>query len=280
VKTDWLGLHGKVCVVTGAGGGIGREAVLEFARSGAIVVALDLHEQGCAETASMAVAAGATGALALQCDISDPDGVAAAADETTGRFGRCDVLVNNAGILRAGKLEDVPISDWDLMLRVNLTGILLCSRAFGRNMLERGAGALVHTASIAAGQPQAFSGAYSVSKSAVVMLSRQLAFEWGPRGVRSNVVSPGLVRTPMSSGFYETVGVTEAREAVVPLRRIGDPGDMASTIAFLAGSRAGYITGQDIVVDGGFSQTLMSHVPRPGHSTDPGVALRKSASTV
>jgi NAD(P)-dependent dehydrogenase (short-subunit alcohol dehydrogenase family) len=109
------------------------------------------------------------------------------------------------------------------------------------------------------------SGAYSASKAAVAMLSRQLAFEWGPRGIRSNAVSPGLVRTPLSESFYQAPGVKERREAVVPVRAIGRPLDIANVIVFLASHRAGYITGQDIVVDGGLSQTLMSHVPRPGY---------------
>jgi NAD(P)-dependent dehydrogenase (short-subunit alcohol dehydrogenase family) len=132
-------------------------------------------------------------------------------------------------------------------------------------MLARGSGVLVHVASIAGSEPQGMSGAYSASKAAVAMLSRQLAFEWGPRGIRSNAVSPGLVRTPLSESFYQAPGVKERREAVVPLRAIARPLDIANVIVFLASSRAGYVTGQDIVVDGGLSQTLMSHVPRPGY---------------
>jgi NAD(P)-dependent dehydrogenase (short-subunit alcohol dehydrogenase family) len=123
----------------------------------------------------------------------------------------------------------------------------------------------VHIASISASQPQAFSGAYSPSKAAVAMLSRQLAFEWGPRGVRSNVVSPGLVRTPLSEEFYQTSSVLRRREEVVPVRRIGSPKDIADAAVFLSSERASYINGQEIVVDGGLSQTLMSHVPRPGY---------------
>jgi NAD(P)-dependent dehydrogenase (short-subunit alcohol dehydrogenase family) len=96
------------------------------------------------------------------------------------------------------------------------------------------------------------------------MLSRQLAFEWGPYGVRSNVVAPGLIRTPLSEAFYQAPGVLEARSAVVPARRVGTPQDLADVVAWLVSDRAGYVTGQEIAVDGGFTQTLMSHVPRPG----------------
>ncbi len=261
--SDWLGLHDKVCVVTGAASGIGRGIALAFAAAGAKVVALDREPEGCAQTADAAKRQGST-AVPLTCDVTDPDNVAAAAAETLKAFGRCDVLINNAGILRPGEIASVSLADWNALMQVNLTGYLTCAQAFGRDMLARSSGALVHIASIAASQAQAFSGAYSASKAGVVMLSRQIAFEWGPRGVRSNAISPGLVRTPMSEAFYQAPGVLERREAVVPLRRVGTPADIADVALFLASDRAGYVTGQEIIVDGGFAHTLMSHVPRPG----------------
>jgi NAD(P)-dependent dehydrogenase (short-subunit alcohol dehydrogenase family) len=261
---DWLGLRDRVCVVTGAASGIGRETAIQLAGVGATVAAIDRDINACARTAEEIRKAGVA-ALALQCDVTQGDSVSATAERALAMFGRCDVLVNNAGILQPGGLEALSQSDWNALLQVNLTGYFLCSQAFGRDMLRRGSGVLVHIASIAAGQPQAMSGAYSASKAAVVMLSRQLAFEWGPRGIRSNTISPGLVRTPLSESFYQAPGVKERREAIVPLRAIGRPLDIANVVVFLASSRAGYITGQDIVVDGGLSQTLMSHVPRPGY---------------
>jgi NAD(P)-dependent dehydrogenase (short-subunit alcohol dehydrogenase family) len=261
--SDWLGLRDKVCVVTGAASGIGHGIALAFAAAGAKVVALDRDADGCARTADEVKRQGAT-AAALACDVTDPDNVAATAAATLATFGRCDVLVNNAGILRPGDIADVSLADWNALMQVNLTAYLACAQAFGRDMLARRSGALVHIASIAASQAQAFSGAYSVSKAGVVMLSRQIAFEWGPRGVRSNVVSPGLVRTPMSEAFYQAPGVLERRAAVVPLRRVGTPADIADVVVFLASERARYVTGQEVVVDGGFAHTLMSHVPRPG----------------
>ena len=262
--TDWLGLSDRVCVVTGAASGIGRAAAIELAAAGAKVAALDRDAGGCVRTVEEITKQGCSG-LALTCDVSDAASVSAATEKALGALGRCDVLVNNAGILKPGPLETVSLADWNELLRINLTGYLLCSQAFGRDMLARGSGVLVHVASIAGSEPQGMSGAYSASKAAVAMLSRQLAFEWGPRGIRSNAVSPGLVRTPLSESFYQAPGVKERREAVVPLRAIGRPLDIANVIVFLASSRAGYITGQDIVVDGGLSQTLMSHVPRPGY---------------
>jgi NAD(P)-dependent dehydrogenase (short-subunit alcohol dehydrogenase family) len=136
--------------------------------------------------------------------------------------------------MRAGQLVDMPIADWQQILSLNLTGYLRCAQAFGAQMLQRGQGSLIHVASISARAPQSFSGAYSASKAAVVMLSQQLAVEWGPKGVRSNVVSPGLIRTPMTQSIYDAPGVLAARRALVPRRRIGEPEDVANAVVFLA----------------------------------------------
>ncbi|MGA0542477.1 SDR family NAD(P)-dependent oxidoreductase [Neotabrizicola sp. VNH66] len=256
---SWLGLTGKRAVITGAGGGIGQVLARSFAAEGAQVVLLDRDLDRSAPLAAE------LGGLALICDLADPDSVAEAATRVEAEGG-ADVLVNAAAILRPGALDTVSTADWSAMLAVNLTGYLTAAQAFGRGMLTRGRGSLVHIASIAGSQPQPASGAYSASKAATLMMSRQLAQEWGPRGVRSNCVSPGLVLTPMSAAFYADPDVKARREAMVPLRRIAAPQDMADVALFLASDRAGYVTGQDIVVDGGLSQCLMGLVPRPGYA--------------
>jgi NAD(P)-dependent dehydrogenase (short-subunit alcohol dehydrogenase family) len=261
-SADWLGLRDRVCVVTGAGSGIGRAIALGMAEAGAAVVLLDKSLETCRATADMLRPTGAR-TLAMECDIADAASIAAA-ERASQALGPCDILVNNAGVLRAGPLATVRPDDWNLLLAVNLTGYLLCAQAFGKAMIERGRGAIVHTASIAGSHAQGFSGAYSVSKAGVLMLSRQLAVEWGPHGVRSNVMSPGLVRTPMSESFYQVQDVAERRAAAIPLRRIGTPEDMAQVVLFLASDRAGFVNGQEIIVDGGFEHMLMSLVPRPG----------------
>ncbi|TWG99505.1 NAD(P)-dependent dehydrogenase (short-subunit alcohol dehydrogenase family) [Mesorhizobium sp. J18] len=259
----WIDFSGRICVVTGANGGIGTGLVRAFAALGADIAMIDRVETS--GTLEEEVRRAGRKALSLVCDVSDISSVEKAAEQVRSELGGCDILVNNAGLLRPGKLEALDAADWESLIAVNLHGYFHCVQAFGRQMLERKRGALVHVASIAGSQPQAFSGGYSAAKAAVAMMSRQLAFEWGPSGVRSNVVSPGLVRTPLSENFYRTPDVKERREAVVPSRRIGAVEDIADVAVFLASDRAGYVNGQEIVVDGGFSQTLMSHIPRPGY---------------
>ena len=260
---NWLGLEGRVAAVTGAASGMGKAISEELARAGAKVVLLDVNQSNLDSVAAEFKSRGDE-ATAIHCDVATDNSVKAAADKAIGSYGGCDVLVNNAGILRPGELETIPIADWDAMMNINLTGYLRCAQAFAKPMLAKGQGSIVHIASIAGSQPQASSGAYSPGKAAICMLSRQLAFEWGPKGVRSNVVSPGLVRTPLSESFYQAPGVLEARSAAMPLGRIANSEDIAEAVAFFASDRAAFVTGQEIVVDGGFSQTLMSHVPRPG----------------
>jgi NAD(P)-dependent dehydrogenase (short-subunit alcohol dehydrogenase family) len=263
---DWLGLGGRLCVVTGAGGGMGRAIATSLADAGARLVLLERDAGLLATIAAEATRPGIAPPLALATDVSDPTRVAAAAARCAAERGPAEMLVNNAGLLRPGKLADLSLADWNGLLAINLNGYFLCAQAFGAQMRGPG-GAMVHVASIAASHAQGFSGAYSASKAGVVMLSRQIATEWGPDGVRSNVVSPGMVETPMSAAFYLAPGVREARSAVVPRGRIGTAQDIADAVLFLASARADYITGEEIVVDGGFTRGIMSMVPRPGHQS-------------
>jgi NAD(P)-dependent dehydrogenase (short-subunit alcohol dehydrogenase family) len=262
-SSDWLGLQNRVCVVTGGGGGIGRAVALNLARAGARVAAIDLDERGLAATDAELRERG-DGHLVTRCDTSSADSVAATAEAIEKSLGPGAVLVNTAAVLRPGGLENLSLAEWNAVLSVNLTGYFLCAQTFGRQMRKAGRGSLVHVSSIAGSHAQGQSGAYSVSKAGVIMLSRQLAGEWGPQGIRSNVVSPGMVITPMSQSFYDTPGVTERRTAVVPSRRIGMPQDIADAILFLASDRSSYVNGDEITVDGGYANMLMNLVPRPG----------------
>ena len=265
---DSSGLAGRVCVVTGAGSGIGRGIALALAREGGRVAVLDLNSGGADSTVSQIKGLGGE-AAAFTCDTADASSVASAAAQSAAAFGPCDVLVNNAGILRPGALDMLTLEEWNKVLSVNLTGYFLCAQSFGRQMRSenggRGHGALVHIASIAAEHATAMAGAYSVAKAGVEMLSRQLAVEWGPHGIRSNAVHPGMILTPMSQAFYDQPGVSERRSQAVPAGRIGAPEDIAQAVLFLASDRAAYITGQSLTVDGGFTRMLMGLIPRVGY---------------
>jgi glucose 1-dehydrogenase len=260
---DWLGLRGRVAVVTGAGSGIGAAIARGLAEAGAHVALVD-RDGAAAETVAAQLKVGGATAVAMPCDVTDETSVLAASEQVSARLGPCAVLVNNAGILRAGALETLPIAAWNEVLAVNLTAYLICARAFGRSMLAAGHGSIIHIASISALHPQTRSGAYSASKAGILLLSKQLAAEWGPRGVRSNAICPGMIRTPLSAKFYEEPGFEAKRSAVTASRRIGEPVDIANPVVFLASDRADYVNGAELVVDGGLDCMLMDMVPRPG----------------
>jgi glucose 1-dehydrogenase len=262
----WLGLDGRVCVVTGAASGIGLATAQALADVGASVALIDRDGDGARAAAARIGGA----AIGVACDIADEAAVRDAAAQVRRDLGAVYGLVNNAGFLRAGALEDVSLADWNAVLAVNLTGQLLCSREFGRDMLAAGTGAIVHIASISALHPQTRSGAYSASKAGVLLLNKQLAAEWGPRGVRSNAVCPGMIRTALSSRFYEVPGFEAARAAVTASRRVGEPSDVAEPAVFLLSDRAAYINGTELLVDGGLDCMLMDMVPRPGYNQTAG----------
>jgi NAD(P)-dependent dehydrogenase (short-subunit alcohol dehydrogenase family) len=266
----WLALEGSVCVLSGAAGGIGSAIAQVLGEAGARLALLDRDEAKCTELAQTLSAQGIE-AFALGCDIGDPDSVQGAVERVEQAYGVADVLVNNAGLLRPGGIEDIGLEAWNAMLRVNLTGYMLCSQKFGHGMLEKSTGSIVHVASVAAHHPQTYSGAYSPGKAGVAMLSRQIAAEWGPRGIRSNTVCPGMIRTPLSEAFYAQGDVENRRGAMTASRRIGRPADIAEVVAFLASRRASYVNGAEVVVDGGLECMLMDLVPRPGFEA-PGAA--------
>jgi NAD(P)-dependent dehydrogenase (short-subunit alcohol dehydrogenase family) len=244
-------LAGRTAIVTGAAGGLGRAIVEYLAGLGASVVLLDLEREEKLPEGQH---------LALACDITSDEAVRRAARTVVERFGGCDILVNNAGILpSAASLESIGAEGWDRVIAVNLRGSFLCTTHFGAAMLERGAGSIVNLASIAAALPNAVS-AYGPSKAAILGLTRQIAVEWGPRGVRANAVSPGLVRTPMSETFYADPANHDTRRAAVAARRIGRPEEVASVVAFLASDASAYVNGQEIVVDGGFIHTALMNL--------------------
>jgi NAD(P)-dependent dehydrogenase (short-subunit alcohol dehydrogenase family) len=257
-------LRDRVCVVTGAGRGIGAGAARELARAGARVALLD-RDGASAEAVAAEITEAGGRAIGLAADVTQQDAIAAAAERVQRELGPCQVLVNNAALVGyAGPLMDADLDQWRRMFEVNVTGALICTRAFGRQMVAGGkGGSIVNVASICGHLPLAHGGVYSVGKAGLLMLTRMLALELAAQGIRCNSVSPGLVRTPATEAAYDDAEVAEARRRLVPLGRISGPEDLATVIAFLASDRSGYVDGQDVLVDGALSQSLMGMVPRP-----------------
>jgi NAD(P)-dependent dehydrogenase (short-subunit alcohol dehydrogenase family) len=242
----------KVAVVTGAARGIGRRAAEVLADSGYALALTDLHDA--AETRA-AVRERGREVLDVPGDVSVEADVAVLAEEVRARLGRVDVLVNNAGISFIAPAEETTAEQWRRVLEVNLTGPFLLCRAFGRMMLEAGAGSIVNVASIAGLRGVADRAAYNASKHGLVGLTRTLAAEWGGRGVRVNAVCPGWVKTEMdladqSAGGYVDTDIVEQ----VPMGRFAAPDDIAAAIAFLADPAAsGFVNGVTLPVDGGWT---------------------------
>jgi NAD(P)-dependent dehydrogenase (short-subunit alcohol dehydrogenase family) len=250
-------LSGKVGVITGGASGFGRATAVRFAEEGARVVIADLDEEWGKETIALVEQAGSQAELVIG-DISTDAGARAAIDRAIDRFGALDALINNAGIAQHDPDEtwNMPEDKWDRILRVNVKSVFLCSKHAIPHLIER-SGAIVNIASISASS--AVGGvAYGASKGGVLSYTRHAAIELAPRGVRVNAVSPGYMRTPMATGERRGVSAEEQEEtmrrfaSLVPLGRPGAADDIANAVVYLASEEAGYVTGQEIVVDGGY----------------------------
>lgn len=262
-ERDAFELAGKTCVVTGAASGIGRGIARALAAEGATVAVLDRNAGGAAETVSLIESTGGR-AIVLTCDMAEPASITAAAAAVAQQLGPAWGLVNNAAVLQTGGLTDLALEDWNRLCAINLTGYLLCAQAFGRQMLASGGGSVVHVSSIGAKHVTAGLGAYSITKAGVIAMSNLLAAEWGPKGIRSNVILPGLIQTPLAAGAYDSPDKIATRAGAVPLRRVGQPEDLAQVALFLVSPRSAYVSGAEITVDGGLPHNFMSLIPRFG----------------
>ena len=247
-------LDGKTAVVTGASSGLGVVFARALAGAGASVVVSARRRDRLEELASEIEDGGGT-ALAVPCDVSREEEVDALATSALERFGRVDVLVANAGIADPRPAEQEPTEVWQRVLAVNLTGVFLCNRRFGAVMLEQGAGSIVNIASVlgmvGAGQiPQA---SYTASKGGVVNLTRELAAQWARRGVRVNAIGPGWFESEMTEGMFASdQGVRWIRRKT-PMGRPGRGEELAGPVVFLASDASSYVTGQTLLVDGGWT---------------------------
>ncbi len=246
-----LFLKDKVALVTGAGSGIGRTCALFLAEEGARVCCADLFEGKAMETAAAIIEKGGK-ALHVTCDVRDYDQVLWMIDETISFFGRVDALVNSAGVAAGGLFVDTEPNDWAHEIEINLLGTMNCCRAAVNHMIPRSYGKIVNLASDAGKVGEKRMSVYGASKGGVIGFTKCLAVELGRFKINVNAVSPGVVRSPMTS--YLTDEMAKDWAKVYPLRRLGETEDIANMIVFLCSDRTDWMTGQIISVDGGFSR--------------------------
>jgi 3-oxoacyl-[acyl-carrier protein] reductase len=241
-------LEGRIALVTGAAQGIGRAIADELAAAGAVLALVDMNEVKLAETAAELKAAGAT-AEAFTMNVSNQESIEAGAKAVLERFGKVEILVNNAGITRDGLMLRMKRADWDSVLGINLTGAFLVTQALLSAMLKNRWGRIVNIASVVGRAGQAGQVNYAASKAGLIGLTRSLAREVASRGITVNAVAPGYIDTPMTAVLTEEQ--TKAMLATVPLGRRGTPKDVAQAVKFLASEAASYITGHVLDVNGG-----------------------------
>jgi len=239
-------------LVTGAGQGIGRALAIALAEAGANVAVVDRNGNNAKQTAKEINALGVK-ALAIETDVTQTDQVNHMVKQVTSQWGQLHIAVNNAGIAIRSPAENIPDADWDAVLNVNLKAVYLCSRAEAQVMLQQQSGSIINIVSMSAqiaNRPQLHAH-YNASKAGALQLTKSCAAEWANRGVRVNSISPGHMLTPM------TQNCTEEEKAQwisnTPMGRNGEPSDLQGAVVFLASDAASYITGHDLVVDGGYT---------------------------
>lgn len=255
-------LAGQVCIVSGAGQGLGRSIVLEMAAEGASVVLLERNPATLASVAAEIDAAGGV-ARAYELDVTDYDAYAHAVGDVVEALGRIDVLVNNAAINPPARtILDDTIEDWRRTIQVNLESVFMGSKLVAPHMVARKAGRIISIASIQGFASSGEVGAYNAAKGGIMALTKSMAVELGPHGILVNAVAPGFMSTPMSviNGINETETPDfiewYVKKGRIPLRRTGYPEDVSGTVIFLASDYCRYMTGQLLVVDGGLTSTF------------------------
>ncbi len=241
-------LEGKVAIVTGAGSGIGSAVAQRLADAGAAVC---INYYGAYETEAHEHAGRLPRAIAVSANVADPKEVGAMVDRTVHELGSLDVLVNNAGIEHSAPLLELEPADWDRVIDVNLRGAFCCLQAAARVMRDAGGGSIVNISSIHEDLPFPGFAPYSASKGGLRMLMRNAALELAEHRIRVNNVAPGAIATPINQATLQDAQKLQALQAIIPLRRLGRPEEVAEVVVFLASDASGYVTGSSYYVDGG-----------------------------
>ena len=244
----------KHAVITGGAAGLGADVARTLSEAGYRIGIFDLGAERVAEAASKL-----ENAVGIEADVTSPDQVAAA----FAAFGEVpDLLVNNAGIVRFGAMEEQSVQDYIDVVNVNLLGSCFCARAIAPGMMDRGSGHIINFTSINGVHPAPGVGLYGPTKAAMANMTQAMAIEWGPRGIRVNAIAPGMIDAGMSKPIFENPRVRATRGGGVPLRCLGEAADIAEAVLFLDSDGAKYISGHELVVDGGVSISVMAHLPR------------------
>lgn len=253
-------LQDRVAIVTGGGSGIGAEIARLFAREGAAIALLDIDLDAADQVAAEIRAADGR-AHTYHTDVADETQVGETVAAVRRDFGRLDIAVNCAIRMAPGMLIDLPLESWRRLLDVGLTGAFVVTQHAARAMLEQGSGgAIINLSSVGGLAPYPGAGAYSTCKAALIMFSKQAALEWAPHRIRVNAICPGHVETPLTA-YLKDPEIRQAREAVTPLGRIGQPEDIAAAALYLASDDASWVTGSALVVDGGMTDSIFNHIP-------------------
>lgn len=245
---DLFNLKNKIAVVTGSARGMGRGIALELARAGADIVVSDIipGEETVREIKSLK-----RRAAYIKTDVSNEDDVKNMINETIKRFGKIDILVNDAGIYRTAPTVNVSEEEWNKTINIDLKGVFLCSREASKHMKK--GGSIINISSIAAMVGFPMAAAYCAAKGGVRSLTKSLAVEFGKKGIRINSIHPGVIETPMTQDLLKDKKMKESTIAGVPLGRTGKPVDIAGPVVFLASDASSYITGEELIVDGGWT---------------------------
>jgi len=247
-------LEGKVAIVTGGGQGLGKVFCQAFAEAGADIVVAEINAETGPQTVEEMKGMGRR-SIFVETDVRSVESIQAMTDAALKEFGHIDVLMSNAGIVKWSEGENVPEEEWREVIDVNLNGLFFCSQAVGRHMLERGSGSIVNIASMSGAivnRPQA-QASYNSSKAAVMHLTKSLAAEWAPRGVRVNAISPGYMGTDMAKPFFEDPQYGGVWIPMIPMNRPGEPEELGCVAIFLASDASSYMTGATVFVDGGYT---------------------------